>query len=97
MDKRPEYQKEQDDKKRFETIPKSDVISTLVDMYIKDESKIYSNYKYLAEMDKDLLKELGIDKTALCKSMFKKLNYIKKMYWGELFSRLSSIYSSRIS
>lgn len=70
---------------------KGDTAEMLVQFYNRDMEKLYSNYRQLEKIDADLFKELHVDVPMLKKSMYKRLQGLKHIYWDLLFKKYDKI------
>lgn len=70
-----------------------DTAEMLVQFYDRDMQKLYSNYRKLEEIDASLFKELNINVPMLKKSLKKRLQGLKHIYWDLLFKKYDKITS----
>ena len=78
-------------KDRFEVVRGKDLVQTLAEMYRADMDKLLANYKTLAELDADLLKELGVKVDDVRTGMSGKIKGLKNLYWSELLNKMEAI------
>ena len=71
-------------------------VEEMVESYLVDYNKLETNYRMIFELDADILRELGIDKSAVRDGLKKKMSGLKINYWSILFDRLNAI-TSRLS
>ena len=69
------------------------IIETLTSLYDKDMEKLYNNYRSLANLDSDLLEELGVSIPNTQDALEQKIKNYKHIYWQELFNKLDKITS----
>lgn len=74
-----------------ELVAGQNLIERLDKMYADELSTLLMNYKTLAELDADLLKELGVTVSAVRDGLRQKIEGLKNTYWKELFDHLNSI------
>lgn len=88
-----EYRREQRKKEEIkqELVSGGNLIDRLHEMYTRDMNHLLNNYKTLSKLDNSLLGELGVSLTSLCESLITRIQGLKKLYWHELFDRMSSI------
>ncbi|MCG3705607.1 DUF4942 domain-containing protein [Aliarcobacter butzleri] len=89
---------ENKEKQRKETIENQivkagDLVSALVELYNQELNKYMRNYKLIGELDSDVLKELKVNVRDLLESLKDKIQGLKNLYWGEIFSNLKDITS----
>ena len=94
-EKENDYFKDSEEKKekRNEIIASSDTVDMLVSLYNNDMDKLYTNYKELEKLDKELFKEIGIDLKLLKDSLKKRISGLKNFYWQILFEKFNPIKS----
>jgi hypothetical protein len=86
-----------DDKEQFrETIQNALVegdklVLTLVKLFNGEMSLLCKNYEAVAKLNPSILKELGVDVSALKESLKQKIKGLKYRYWEELFRNLNVI------
>lgn len=69
----------------------SDLVSSLVELYNRDLTKLTTNYLKVSELDEDILKELNVDVKNLLSGFKEKIEGLKNLYWQEIFNNLDSI------
>ncbi len=69
----------------------SDLVSSLVELYNRDLTKLTTNYLKVSELDADILKELNVDVKNLLNAFKEKIEGLKNLYWQEIFNNLDSI------
>jgi len=87
---------EEAEKKRTrikELVKGQNVIERLVELYDKELNHLVVNYKKIAELDGDILKELGVSIKGLKEAFKLKIEGVKNLYWKELFDNLDTITS----
>ena len=70
---------------------KSGVIDVLHQFYTRDMDMLMNNYRSFETIDGDLLKELGVGRDGIMKSLQFKITGLKDLYWKELFNSLDKI------
>lgn len=68
-------------------------VDEMVESYQADYNHLENNYRMIFELDGDLLRELGVDKSTVREGLKKKIRGLKIVYWGILFDRLDAITS----
>lgn len=63
----------------------------LVGLYNVDMQRLLNNYRAIASLDYDILKELNVDISKLMEGLKLKVESKKREYWRELFDRLDKI------
>jgi methylase of polypeptide subunit release factors len=67
------------------------LIERLHSLYTAEIKTLLGNYTALSNLDKELLKELGVQISEVKKGLKQKIEGLKNKYWQELFSHLSEI------
>lgn len=89
-----EYKKEKENRERVKNLVKGDsLIIKLEELYTQEMQKLMNNYSKVAELDGELLEELGVSLKGLKESLQLKIKGLKNLYWQELFDNLSTITS----
>lgn len=88
-----EEQKRKEVRESADMIRGGDLIESLVELYQKDMERLLANYKALESLNRDILKELGVELPNLIAGLKEKISGLKSLYWDELFSRLEKITS----
>lgn len=88
-----EYEQERQDLARLHRL---DSISSLVAAYDEDYARMQENYKAIFRLDYALLKELGVNKTAVRDGLKKRMAGLSNVYWASMFEHLQVI-TSRLS
>lgn len=68
-----------------------DLVSTLVSLYDKEMETLIFNYKKVAELDSEILKELNVNVNSVLFAFKEKIGNLKTLYWEEVFSNLGEI------
>lgn len=63
----------------------------MVEAYLADLEHLQNNYRLIFQLDGDLLRELGVEKSTVREGLKKKIRELKIAYWGILFDRLKAI------
>lgn len=71
----------------------TDNIIGLVNAFDEEYNRMQENYRAIFKLDYAILKELGVEKNAVCQGLKKRISGLKNKYWTILFERLSSITS----
>jgi SAM-dependent methyltransferase len=66
-------------------------IPALVAEFDLDYARMQGNYQAIFRLDAALLRELGVQKDALCTAVKTRIAGLKRVYWRALFDRLSSL------
>ena len=69
------------------------IINIMVEMYNAEMKHLYDNFKVLALLDSDLLKELDTNLGNIKEAVKKRIEGLKNKYWEEVFSRIHEITS----
>lgn len=69
------------------------VIPVLVELYNHEMATLQKNYAAVAELNPDILEELGVDTHSLQGALKQKIEGLKNKYWQELFDNYQSITS----
>lgn len=75
----------------FELVETKGVLWALLDNYERDLNSALEQYKLIAQIDSNLLKELGVDYSALCEGLREKSLGFRNVYWALLFEKLEAI------
>lgn len=70
-----------------------DLVTNLVELYNHELEHLIGNYKKVMELDPGILKELGVQVTALKGGLQEKISGLKVLYWEEIFDNLTEITS----
>lgn len=68
-----------------------DLTEVLVNLYQKDMARLLDNYKKVAELDGELLKELGVKLENIKSGLKEKISGLKSKYWHEFFNNFDKI------
>lgn len=90
-----EYEREEAMKKHIENslVKGKDMIPVLVELYRTEMNKMLENYRLICGMDGELLRTIGVTKTALKSALKQKIQGLKTLYWKELFKKADAITS----
>jgi len=93
-DTRFSYQKEQAKRENLKELVKGDnLLERLKELYDNQLEHLLLNYRKVAELDGELLKELNIEKKQLIEGLKMKIKGLKNLYWQELFDNYEPIVS----
>jgi len=67
------------------------IVGALVQLYTRDNDKLFNVYKQLVQIPKDVLKEFDVKLTNISDTLKKKLSSLKRQYWTELFKNYTPI------
>jgi|GEM_PF-417050 len=81
---------------RKETLKKAlvdapSLIDALVKLYNDELLHLINNYKKVAELDSEILKELNVDVASVMSAFREKIKGLKSFYWREVFENLEQI------
>jgi len=76
---------------RFPLTVGGDYIETLVGLYLAEMANIERNYRLVAELDAELLREFEISPARIMACLKQRLSGLKNDYWQELFAKLNKI------
>ena len=68
-------------------------VPVLVELYAYEIAHLHQNFKQIAALDADLLKELGTTKANIQEALKQRIKGLKNRYWKELFDNLDDITS----
>lgn len=71
----------------------TDNITGLVNVFNEEYSRMQENYRGIFKLDYAILRELGVNKNAVCEGLKKRISGLKTKYWTILFERLTVITS----
>lgn len=95
-ERRKEEKKQKEEKEKIkenELAAGRDLIQILAGFYKDDMQKLLANYQRLADLDAELLKELGVEIYKIKQGLKEKISGLKSKYWHELFNNLDKITS----
>lgn len=76
---------------RFPLTVGGDYIETVVGLYLAEMANIERNYRLVAELDVDLLREFEIYPSKIMACLKQRLSGLKNDYWQELFGKMSKL------
>jgi hypothetical protein len=84
-----EQEKDTVDRDVFEA--SQNLVEVLVESYDRDMMSMLENYKAALRINANILKELGVDKQGVLKSIRLKIKSLKDKYWRTLFDEMGTI------
>lgn len=76
---------------RFPLVAGADYAEALVALYLSEMGKVERNYRLVAQLDVELLREFEISPTRIMGCLKQRLDGLRHDYWHELFSRFDKI------
>lgn len=84
-------EQEKERRNKAEIIPGKNFVESLVELYSRELAHIERNYRAVATLDPDLLREFDVYPERVKKGLWERITNLKSHYWNELFNNLDKV------